>query len=103
MTAREATTVTLRALAGRAPLDDERIRGLVIAAAHAIAERHGVRVIAIETEPTALIATLATGRLPAIGFAAELRRTTNAWHEGKFGETLWGESPDVTDGGWRKE
>ena len=35
---------------------------------------------------------LATGRIQAIGFAAELRRLTTAWYAHKFGVgELWGE------------
>ncbi|MCA9285803.1 MAG: hypothetical protein KDA22_11340 [Phycisphaerales bacterium] len=86
-----ATTITLRALEGE-PLRDERIRDMVIAAAHALAERNGVVVVDLQAEPDRIVFTLLADRLVAMGFAAELRRITTAWYTGKFGlETLWGE------------
>lgn len=91
-----STTITLRAIAGT-PLADERIRDLVVATAHSIAERNDVRVLALATTDDRLTATLNVNRLAAIGFAAELRRLTNRWYAQKFGmANLWGDvdSPD---------
>jgi len=91
MSASAGSTVVLRALEGR-PLDDETIRRTVIAAAEAIAERNGVELRSLEAEGDRVVATLDTGRLAAVGFAAELRRITTAWHRGRTGaEHLWGE------------
>ena len=85
-----ATTITLRALHGQ-PLGDAAIRGVVEATAHAIAERQGLRVLALRSEADRIHVTLPVGRLAAIGFAAELRRLTSRWYTQKFGEeTLWG-------------
>lgn len=96
----ESTSITLRALEG-APLADEATRRTVLAAAHALAERHGVDLVSIETNPDRLTVTLQLHRLGAIGFAAELRRLTEAWHKAHTGgKTLWGEprvEPDEDD------
>ena len=92
MTGEAVTAITLRALEGE-PLKHDNIREMVIATAHAIAERQGVRVIDIQTTPDAITARLETGRIEAIGFAAELRRLTTSWYCHKFGvDTLWGEA-----------
>src|SRR5262245_56764169 len=87
-----ATTVTLRALEGK-PLQDAPIRDMVQATAHAIAERQGVKVLAMRAEPDHITVTLNVGRIQAVGFAAELRRLTTNWYTHKFGgATLWGEA-----------
>lgn len=92
MTGKTSTEITLRALEGE-PLKHDHIREMVIATAHAIAERQGVRVIDLQTTPAAITARLETGRIEAIGFASELRRLTTSWYCHKFGvETLWGEA-----------
>ncbi len=85
----DATTVTLRAPEGT-PLADEHVRSTVESAARAIAERTGVALLAIHTDEASVTATLATHRLAATAFMAELRRATNAWHAGR-GNTrpLW--------------
>lgn len=89
--ARPATSIVLRALDGE-PLADKRIRELVIAAARGLAERHGVELLDITAEGDRLTCVLAADRIVAMGFAAELRRTTDAWHAHKFnGATLWGD------------
>ncbi len=91
--AADATTVTRRAPKGR-PLADEHIRATVESVAHAIAERTGIPLLALATEDDAITATLATHRLAATAFMAELRRATNAWHEGRGHDTpLWPRTP----------
>lgn len=82
-----ASTVHLRALAG-APLADPAVRGTVEAVAHAIAERTGVRLLAITCDADAVRVTLATHRLAALGFIAELRRLSNRWHAARHGGAL---------------
>ena len=94
-------TVTLRALDG-APLADDAVRSMVIANAHAIAERQGVRVREVTTTDEAITVILDgvpdASPLIAMGFAAELRRPTTAWYTRKYGvTTLWGEPPDADD------
>ena len=94
MSATHGSSITLRALEGE-PLADERIRDMVIATAHALAERHGLKVLHVETEPEKASFTLSAGRIEALGFAAELRRLTTRWYTQKYGElTLWGEAAD---------
>ncbi|HWB21017.1 MAG TPA: hypothetical protein VG711_12000 [Phycisphaerales bacterium] len=88
------TAVTLRALQGE-PLADPQIRDTVLATAHAIAERQGINLVSLTSTPASVTATLAVGRIPAIGFAAELRRLTTRWYTAKFHEpTLWGHAAD---------
>jgi lysozyme family protein len=85
------TAVTLRALEGK-PLADESVRSMVQATAHAIAERQGVKVLALRAEADHITVSLNVGQIEAIGFAAELRRLTNNWYAHKSGQpTLWGE------------
>lgn len=85
--------VTLRALVGE-PLADERTRAMIESTARAIAERQGIDVLHLDTEPDRISVTLEAGRIEAIGFAAELRRLTTRWYTRKYGvETLWGEAP----------
>jgi hypothetical protein len=73
-------------------MEDEMVRRTVAAAAHAIAERNGVRLLRLETGPDHVTATLEAPRLAAIGFAAELRRVTGEWYRVKTGAgPLWGE------------
>ena len=93
----EVSTIHLRALSGE-PLTNTSIRRIVRSTAHAIAERVGIRLIELSMESDRVTATLESSRLAAIGFAAELRRVTNRWHEGRTGEsTLWGEVREEGD------
>lgn len=86
-----ATTVTLRALEGE-PLRDERVREMVIASAHALAERNGVAIADLRAEDDRITVTVLAERLVAMGFAAELRRITTSWYTSKYHlPTLWGE------------
>ena len=91
----ERSTVVLRSQALGAlddvngPLGSDDVRRIVIATAEAIAERTGVRLIATSVEGNALTLTVAGPPLVAVGFAAELRRVTEAWHRAKFGNPLW--------------
>ncbi len=84
----QTTRLTLRASSG-APLGDERARETVIATARAIAERTGVRLVDLDTADDRVTITLATHRLGALGFLAELRRLTNAWSRARAGADLW--------------
>jgi len=94
----ERSSVTLRALDG-SPLADSRVRDTVVATGHAIAERNGVTLAAVRTAPDAITVEIGASRLAALGFAAELRRLTNAWHFKKFGPpALWGELPPAHHG-----
>ncbi|MFT5423845.1 MAG: D-glycero-D-manno-heptose 1,7-bisphosphate phosphatase [Phycisphaerales bacterium] len=87
-----ASRITLRAHCTEdrpRPLGDERTQGTVLAAARGLAERTGITMLEVETADTYLVATLAIGRIPAMGFAAELRKITNDWHKRRHGEPLW--------------
>ena len=85
--------MTLRALEGE-PLNEARIREMVVANAHAIAERQGIAVLRVTPLPDRIEVTLETGRVQAIGFAAELRRVTTNWYRHKFdNRSLWGDPP----------
>jgi len=88
-----ATTLRLAALSGE-PLSDPMVRDTVIAAAHALAERHGIQVGRIGVDLVSLTLELDIDRIGALGFGAELRRATNACYEGKFHDgPLWGTPP----------
>jgi len=94
----ESSTITLRAREGE-PLDNEQVRATVTATAEAIAERQGVPVLEVSTTPSSITVTLQTGRIQAIGFAAELRTLTTNWYKHKYGfDHLWG-SVDKHDAG----
>jgi len=89
---RQITTITLRALQGE-PLRQDRVCEMVEATARAIAERQGIGVVDLSTEPASITITLEARRIEALGFAAELRRLTNNWYTQKFGaDNLWGRS-----------
>lgn len=86
----ERSSITLRAKEG-APLADDRLRETVVSTARAIAERTGVRLVSIEATDNQVSVELVTSEIGAVGFAAELRRLTEAWYMGKHdGATLWG-------------
>jgi hypothetical protein len=90
---REPWTITLHA--SHSPLADPATRDTVIAAAQALAERAAIPVYETTTTPESFTATLAADEATAVGFAAELRRTTNAWFAAKHnGTPLW-VSPDA--------
>jgi hypothetical protein len=80
-------TITLHAEGS--PLADARTRETVLSAAHGLAERFGIEVAGTEATPGSFSVTLGADEATAVGFAAELRRTTNAWHQGKHGGPLW--------------
>lgn len=99
----DESKVRLRAVSGT-PLDDEGVRGVVVSAARALAERSGVEVKKLETTRDAITLTLGIDRLAALGFLMELRRQTNTWYEAKYRDgPLWGTprpgKGDETDGG----
>lgn len=88
------TRVTLRAKIGQ-PLNDEPFRRMVVATAQAIAERTGIPVSDIATTGDSVSVMIQGDRLAAIGFAAELRKLTTRWYEGKFGvPDVWGAVED---------
>jgi len=97
MSERTVAMVTLRALEGE-PLADRRVRDMVLATARAVAERSGVSLVRVDADSSSVRAILAAEQVVALGFAAELRRITNEWHELKFGGApLWGAAPRAVD------
>ena len=101
MSRSERSAVTLRTLAGT-PLADPDLERMIVSTAHAIAERQGVRILGIDTGPDHVTAEIGAGRVAAIGFAAELRRVTEAWYRGKHGaQTLWGIPPVDDADAWK--
>lgn len=81
--------VALRARPGA--LDDERTRSAVHAAAAALAEREGVQLASLEVDASGLTAQVRGAEIVAIGFAAELARSTNRWGHAHGLGALWGE------------
>jgi hypothetical protein len=97
----DVSTATLRA--DGSPLADARVRGAVVAAAHSLAERTGVRIVRLDADASGLQVVLEGHEVVAVGFAAELRRITNAWWAAHHpGEELWPEhevdEPDDDEG-----
>jgi len=85
-----ASTVTLSPIDPYAhPLADEKIRRTVEAAALAIAERTGVKLLELDTTDTEIRATLQIHKLAALAFMAQLRNDTNRWHKAHTGKDLW--------------
>jgi len=76
------------------PLADEKIRRTVESTAVALAERTGINLIELKTTDTSVTATLATHKLGALAFMAELRRATNRWHRAHTGHDLWPSAND---------
>ena len=84
------TSVTLRAAIGY-PLADDRVRETVVSAARALAERQGVELVRLDVGGDQVTATLVGSEIVGVGFAAELRRTTEAWYTNHTGAlSLWG-------------
>lgn len=92
----DRTSMRLRALQG-APLRDPRVRSTVEAAAWALAERTGLALEQVELADDSLTITVRADRLAAVGFLAELRRSTDQWHLKRCGSPLWGENPSPPD------
>ncbi len=86
----ERASLSLRA-EQPAALADAGIRATVQASAEALAERTGIRLLDISIEDGLLKIELEGSEFVAVGFAAELRRLTNAWHRRQFDCVLWPE------------
>ena len=91
----QSSTVTLSPIDPYAhPLSDEKVRRTVESVANSIAERTGIRLIELDVSDTRISATLATHKLGALAFMAELRRSTNRWHRSHSGKDLWPSAND---------
>jgi histidinol-phosphate phosphatase family protein len=87
----EVSSGSLRALVGT-PLADEQVRRVVTSAAHALAERTGVRILGLTADESSISATIEGDEVMAVGFVAEVRRVTNAWYASRnAGASLWGD------------
>ncbi len=89
----ERSTVTLTA-ERPGVFEDPRVRDTVIATANAIAERTGLKLVEVTLDASGVSATLEAPEVVAVGFGAELRRLTDAWHRGRFGTPLWPQRRD---------
>jgi D-glycero-D-manno-heptose 1,7-bisphosphate phosphatase len=84
-----AGVITLHA-ASEVDLREPRLRSTVRAMAESLAERTGVRLAALDWNSHSLTATVEGGEIVALGFAAELRRSTDGWWRAHGGSgPLW--------------
>ena len=84
-----AGVVTLHA-APEVDLREPRLREAITAAAESLAERTGVRLAALEWGTQGVTATVEGGEIVALGFVAELRRTSDRWWRAHGGSgPLW--------------
>jgi hypothetical protein len=80
----------LSALSGE-PLRDGPTRAMVESSARALAEREGLFLTELELGAAHVAGRLRADEVAALGFAAELRRLTNAWYERRYRDgPLWG-------------
>jgi len=73
-------------------LVDPALRDRVLSVARALAERTGVEIVQLDATPSGVDATLIGEEIVAVGFAAELRRSTEQWYSARFGHSLWGDA-----------
>jgi D-glycero-D-manno-heptose 1,7-bisphosphate phosphatase len=84
-----AGMVTLHA-SPEVDLHQPRLRDAITTAAEGLAERTGVRLRGLDWNTHGLTATVEGGEIVALGFAAELRRTTDRWWRAHGGSgPLW--------------
>lgn len=62
---------------------------MIQAAAHALAEREGVRLVRVTVDHTGVDLEIVGSEIVALGFAAELRRNTNHWAQSHGGLPIW--------------
>lgn len=91
------TVVALHAAPELRPLADERVRATVVAAAEALGERMGVPCRIVEVDDRSVSIDVEAPGVAALGFAAELRRTTNEWAVGRGLGLLWPNDPAPSD------
>ncbi|MBI1190433.1 MAG: HAD-IIIA family hydrolase [Tepidisphaera sp.] len=70
-------------------LSDPGVRATVVATAHGVAERAGVRLLKAAISPGMLEVTIEGGRLACLGLLTEVRRITNHWSGTRGGGPLW--------------
>jgi hypothetical protein len=85
----DTTTIALHTAEGAA-LSQERVRETVMAAASSLAERFNIDLLEMDADDETLTVELGADEVTSLGFAAELRRNTNTWYEGKYKQgPLW--------------
>ena len=84
-----------------ADLEDERLRETIVAAAEAIAERTGVRLVDCRVSGGRLELAVEGSSMLAVGLAAELRRTTDRWYLDREGTHLW-VAPEEDGEDWKR-
>jgi len=82
-------TSSTRMIAAPGRLASAQNRDMVHAAAHALAEREGVRVSRLQVDETGVELEVVGAEIVALGFAAELRRNTNQWALSRGETNLW--------------
>jgi len=82
-------TSSTRMIAALGRLDDAQTREMIQAAAHALAEREGVRLARLIVNEAGVEVEVVGSEIVALGFAAELRRNTNHWAQSRGTPPLW--------------
>lgn len=82
-------TSSARIIAAPGRLADAQTRDVIQAAAHALAQREGVRVARLEVNESGVELEIVGSDIIALGFAAELRRNTNHWAHSRGADPLW--------------
>jgi hypothetical protein len=62
---------------------------MVEATARGIAERTGIELLNVWADEGSVEVTVEGSTIIAVGLVAELRRTTNRWHQTHAGTPLW--------------
>lgn len=73
-------------------LRDPAVRRNVEAAAHALGERMGVPLHHLHLDDSTAELSIGGPPIVALGFGAELRRSTDRWHHAHYGTRLWREN-----------
>jgi histidinol-phosphate phosphatase family protein len=83
----QTSSTKLIAVFGR--LGDIQTRNMIHAAAHALAEREGVRLVRLTVDEVGVDLEIVGSEIVALGFAAELRRNTNHWAHAHGAQPIW--------------
>lgn len=84
-----AQTSSTKLIAAPERLADAQTRNMIQAAAHALAEREGVRLVRVTVDQTGVDLEIVGSEIVALGFAAELRRNTNHWAHTHGALPIW--------------
>ncbi|MDA0214356.1 MAG: HAD family hydrolase [Planctomycetota bacterium] len=83
----QTSSAKLLALSGR--LADAHTRNMIQAAAHALAEREGIRLVRVKVDQTGVDLEIVGSEIVVLGFTAELRRNTNHWANSHGALPIW--------------